>query len=117
MTKAGRLGPAESDEKVRIILNRVTRWGEAGVEYEADPRQVERLLEETGLEGDIKSVAAQCIKQLAAQIAEDKELPASECIAYRDRAARANYLSGDRPAVQFAAKESCRWMSKPSENI
>ena len=34
------------------LLNRVIRWTETGIEYEADPRQVERLLEEIELEGD-----------------------------------------------------------------
>ena len=29
--------------------------------------------------------------------------------------ALANYLSSDRPELQFAAKEVCRWMSCPSE--
>ena len=30
-------------------------------------------------------------------------------------AARADYLSADRPDWQFAAKEICRWMSAPTE--
>ena len=30
-------------------------------------------------------------------------------------AARANYLSADRPDRQYAAKEICRWMSAPTE--
>ena len=47
LTKGGRLGPGSGDSKVGVILNRIIRWTEAGVEYEADPRQVERLLEET----------------------------------------------------------------------
>ena len=51
LTKGGRLGPGEHDSKQGVILNRVIRWTPDGVEYEADPRQVERLLEETGLEG------------------------------------------------------------------
>ena len=33
----------------------------------------------------------------------------------RGVAARANYLSADRPDCQFAAKEICRWMVVPTE--
>ncbi len=35
--------------------------------------------------------------------------------AFRGAAARANYLAADRTDCQFAAKEVCRWMSKPTE--
>ena len=51
LTKGGRLGPGENDAKQGMILNRVIRWTTNGIEYEADPRQVERMLEENGLEG------------------------------------------------------------------
>ena len=30
-------------------------------------------------------------------------------------AARANYVSADRPVIHFAAKEICRWMAEPTE--
>ena len=66
------------------------------------------------LEG-ANSVATPGVKILAAQHENDEELPAAETTAYRARAARANYLSADRPDIQFAAKESCRWMSKPTK--
>ena len=32
------------------MLNRIVRWTTRGIEYEADPRQVEKLLREIGLE-------------------------------------------------------------------
>ena len=89
------------------------RWTATGIEYEADPRQVERMLEENRLEG-ANSVATPGIKLLATQIADDNELPENEVTGYRARAARANYLAADRPDIQFAAKEACRWMSKPT---
>ena len=113
LTKGGRLGPGDSDAKQGIILNRVIRWTATGIEYEADPRQVERMLEENSLEG-ANSVATPGIKLLATQIADDNELPENEVTGYRARAARANYLAADRPDIQFAAKEACRWMSKPT---
>ena len=52
LTVGGRLGPGPSDDKEATVLNRVIRWTESGVEYEADPRQVERLLEEMNLDSE-----------------------------------------------------------------
>ena len=44
-----RLGLGELDAKEGRALNRVIRWGDKHIEYEADPRQVERLIAECGL--------------------------------------------------------------------
>ena len=52
LTRGGRLGPAPEDDKEASVLNRIVRWTPAGIEYEADPRQVERLLVEVELEGE-----------------------------------------------------------------
>ena len=114
LTKGGRLGPGDSDDKQGVILNRIIRWTPDGIEYEADPRQVERLLEETGLEG-ANPVSTPGVKLLAQQYVDDKDLPDNELTAYRARAARANYLAADRPDIQFTAKEACRWMSRPTK--
>ena len=34
---------------------------------------------------------------------------------FRGSATRSNYLSADRVDCQFATKEICRWMAKPTE--
>ena len=39
-----------------------------------------------------------------------------EATRYRAAAARANYLSADRPDIQFTAKEACRFMAKPTKS-
>ena len=116
ITKGCRLGPGKADSKQGLILNRVIRLNEEGLEYEADPRQAERILEEIGLKS-ANSAAAPRVELLAQQISEDKELPASKCTAYRARAARGNFLAIDRHDAQFASKELCRWMSKPTEPV
>ena len=41
LTVGGRLGRGPSDDKEATVLNRVIRWTDSGIEYEADPRQVE----------------------------------------------------------------------------
>ena len=114
LRKGGRLGPGEKDEKEGLILNRVVRWTNEGLEYEADPRQVEKLLKEMQLEGT-NTCATPGVKALPEQVAEDKPLPTSEHTKFRGTSARGNYLAADRPDCQFAAKEICRWMAAPSD--
>jgi hypothetical protein len=43
-----RLGPGPGDAKEGRALNRVIRWCDGHIEYEADPRQAERLIAECG---------------------------------------------------------------------
>lgn len=45
-----RLGQRKSVDKEGRILNRMVRWTEACLEYKADPRQAEKIIEELGLE-------------------------------------------------------------------
>jgi hypothetical protein len=112
----GRLGPGVKDDKEATCLNRVIRWTSVGLEYEADPRQAEKLVEELELDGEgVKATVTPGIKALPAQIADDKPLDPSRHTMFRGIAARANYLAADRPDCQFAAKEICRWMSSPTE--
>ena len=74
----GRQGPGDQDSKDALMLNRAIRWTEQGLEYEADPRHGERLLEGLGLAGECKSVASPGLKPLLEQLGGDKVLPASE---------------------------------------
>ena len=56
MTIAPRLGPGEGDAKQGRVLNRIITWTQDGIELEADPRQIERLVNECGLNGAKPSV-------------------------------------------------------------
>ena len=113
LTVGPRLGPGPDDAKEACILNRIVRWETDAVEYEADPRQAEKLIRECGLDG-ANSVATPGLKESSAQLAEDKGLGTDLHTAFRAAAARANYLAADRLDVQFSAKEVCRWMSAPT---
>ena len=109
-----RLGPGPQDQKEGRVLNRVIRWLDDRIEYEADPRQVERLIAECGLEGS-NGVATPGVKATFKELEEDKPLPEHLNTAFRGAAARGNYLSADRLDLQFACKEVCRWMAKPTQ--
>ena len=108
-----RLGPGPTDAKEGRVLNRVIRWCADSIEYEADPRQVERLVSECGLAG-AQSMATPGVKVGFAELEADEELSPHLTTAFRGSAARGNYLSADRVDSQFACKEVCRWMSKPT---
>ena len=117
LKKGGRLGPGDQDCKELTVLNRVLRWTDKGVEYEADPRQGERLLESLSLDGDgCKAVATPGQKAEIEKLREDKPLSIDDHTMFRAIAARANYLAQDRIDLQFAAKEVCRFMSSPTES-
>ena len=117
LTVGGRLGPSKADDKEATVLNRIIRWTEEGLEYEADPRQIERLLEELDLDAEgVKGVVTPGVKTQAHQAQSETELPEDQHTRFRALAARANYLAADRPdGVMYAAKEICRFMSKPTD--
>ena len=114
ITISPRMGPGPQDAKEGRVLNRIIRWLEHSIEYECDPRQIERLVAECGLEG-AKAVATPGVKATFQELQEDgAELPGHLTTAFRGAAARGNYIAADRLDVQFACKEVCRCMSKPS---
>ena len=114
LTVGARLGPGKADDKEGLVLNRVVRWTSAGLEYEADPRQAEKLVVECKLEG-ANRVTTPGVKPLAHQLEAEQPLSQGEHTRFRGQAARANYPGPDRPDVIFAAKETCRGMAGPTD--
>ena len=114
LKEASRLGPRKEDDKEGRVLNRIVRWTDDGLEYEGDPRHVEKLLLELGLAGS-KPVSTPGIKASMEQHNSDEALHDSKVTHFRGLAARSNYLSADRPDCQFSAKEVCRFMAKPTK--
>ena len=114
LTTQPRIGPGRDDAKEGIILNRVVRWTSEGLEYEADPRQAEKLIQECGLR-DSNTMATPGLRASFAETENDKPLEARLHTAFRGAAARANYLAAGRIDVQLGAKEVCRWMAKPTQ--
>ena len=113
LTTQPRMGPAPEDAKEGLVLNRVLRWTDAGLEYEADPRQAEKLIGECGLTGS-NTAATPGVRVSFDEVEKDEALEERLHTAFRASAARANYLAADRIDCQFAAKEVCRWMATPS---
>ena len=115
LTIGGRLCPGANDDREATVLNRVVRWTAAGLQYEVDPRQVERLLTKVELAAEkANGSATPAAKALAHHVADEQELHPEMQTPYRAWVARANYLAADRTDCLFAAKEVCRFMSKPT---
>ena len=70
-------------------------------------------MEELGLQG-CNSVVTPGVKITQPELAREAELPVGKQTPFRAMAARANYLAADRPDLQFACKEVCRQMAKPT---
>ena len=115
LSKGGRLGPGPDDAKEGTVLNRVVRWTADGLEYEADPRQAEKLVADLGLNG-ANSIATPGARPTNEQPAAAQALESKLHTPFKSHAARGNYLASDRPDVQFSAKEICRFMSTPTDN-
>jgi hypothetical protein len=108
-----RLGDEDDDDKETDILGRRVRCTRAGFEYEADPRHREKILEALGLDEKSKGLS---VSGRVEEFVEGLEvLEAGECTSFRAVAARCNYLAQDAPDMQFAAKEICRDMAKPTQ--
>ena len=112
ITIGPRLGPGDNDAKEGRALNRIVRWCSDHVEYEADPRQAERLVTELGLEGS-QSMVTPGVRAAGTELTTDSELSARAATDFRGSAARGNYIGPDRIDAQFASKEICRYMAKP----
>ena len=96
-------------------MNRIVRWTSEGWEVEADPRHAELIVEQLGLQGSKPvSTPGTDLEAKEDKEEESEELAGDDVRLYRGLAARCNYLSLDRPDLQFAAKEACREMSKPT---
>jgi hypothetical protein len=135
------LGPDPEDDKEVSILNRVIRWSHSSLLYEADPRHVEKLLRDAGLE-NCNALNTPGIKEPAnsekswfegeGTLQEGVEgssgplsagtlgadgspyLARSEVRDYRSAVARCNYLAADRFEIAFTTKELCRSMANPT---
>ena len=120
--KTQRLGDGKDKAKEGQVLNRVVRRTTDGWELEADLRHAELIVKQFGLESG-NTVSTPGIASAGPRPddddnddSEEELLGPAESSVYRAIAARCNYLQPDRPDIQFAVKEPCRMMSKPTKS-
>jgi len=107
------LGPEVNDDKEVRILNRVVRWKPEMIEYEGDEKHVATVLNELGFDEHTKGLDAPLAKDHEPPEG-DEELDETMARSYRRLAATVNYISLDRPDLQFAASVLGRTMSRPT---
>ena len=110
----GIMGSGANDVKEVTILGRKLRWTEDGLEYEADPRHRLEVMKMTGLKDDSNAARGAAIKSKEVTKDDEKELECDEVTDFRAAAARLNYLGLDRSDIQYAVKEICQEMSRPT---
>ena len=115
--KSQYLGPEAGHASEIRVLNRVLRWTRKGVEYEADQRHSELIVREMGMQAakPVATPGASETKEEIKAYQTSPEMNRSDATVFRGLAARLNYLSMDRPDLQFSAKEVAKRMAKPRE--
>ena len=84
-----------------------------GYELEGDPRNAEVIIKALGLE-IANGISAPGMKDAKALEGEGEMLDQRQKTIFQSLSAKANYMSADRPDLQFSCKEVCRVMGSPS---
>ena len=110
------MGSGKNDIKEVTILGRTVRWTAEGLEYEADAGHRKNVMEAEGLEEDSKAVPGPAVKEDSGKAElDEQDLETEEHRRFRSEGATLNYLGQDRSDIQYAVKEICQGMSRPSE--
>ena len=104
------LGPGATETRTVNYLGREIRWTNEGLEYEADSKHVQILLQERQMTG-CRGVVSPGIKEVSTD--DEEPLDAADAHMHRRAAARLNYLAQDRMDIAYATKELARHMSIP----
>ena len=105
-------GP-ESGMKDEIqILNRTLRWTKEGITYEADQRHAEIVIKEMNMK-KANAVSTPTVPEPSEEAnsrSSSLDMTKDEASRFEGLVARVNYLSLDRPYLQFAAKTASQHM-------
>ena len=110
----GMIGDDQEDDKEIVILNRKLWWDGESLNLQPDPKHRIAILEAFGLKEDSKGLTIPSDRDEVTEAQDADLLNPFEATKFRSLGARANYLGLDRPDIQFATKELCRGMAKPS---
>ena len=109
------LGHEEKDDKEVVLLGRVVRWLGDKVEWEADPKHREKVLEYFGMDEGTRALGCNGDKDCKEEVGDEEELGKEESTVYRGLAARLNFMSQDCQDLQFPIKPCSREMAKPKK--
>ena len=104
------------DIKEVVILGRTLKFMEMCLEYTADGKHRDAILEELGLESESKSLGCPALgADKMDEPGDENELLKEDVTSFRSVAARSNYLGMDRSDIQYGVKELCATMSRPTQ--
>ena len=87
------LGEDSYDDKEVMILGRIVKWKEGGLEYEADPRHRSEVMKYFGFEEDSRALTVNGDKDIKEEEGDEEELIKTEGTVFRGLAARFNFMS------------------------
>jgi hypothetical protein len=97
-----------------VILGRTLRWKEWGIEWEADEKHRELLMDRFGFDKKTKSLDQNGDNEVHQDEEWEQEpLDTGESTEFTAAAARLNFLSQDSPELQYPAKEVSTEMATP----
>ena len=91
------MGKDSYDDKEVIILGRIVKWKEGGLEYEADPIYRSEVMKYFGFEEDSRALTVNGDKDIKEEEGDEEELIKTEAKVFRGLAARLNFMSLDNP--------------------
>ena len=95
-------------------MNRKLTWNGEALHLQPDPKHRAAILEAFGLKEGSKGLTIASDREEVTAEQDADLLNPFEATKFRTLGARANYLGLDRPDIQFATKEICRGMARPS---
>ena len=113
-----RLGPEAGDDKEVVILGRTVRWKPWGLEWLADQKHRELLMERFGYDDNTKPL--NCNGDNAEHQDDEADLVKlvkEEALEFRGAASRLNFLSQDSPELMYPAKEISQEMANPDKGV
>jgi hypothetical protein len=114
-----RLGFRDGDDRSIRLLNRLISFVPSTgpepdmITWEADPRHIELMAHQLGLQLESRAAAAPGLKAKRA-VLEGAELEAETQPLYRSVCMREAFLAQDRPDIMFVSKEAARAMARPT---
>ena len=107
------MGGDDEDDKEAVILGRIVRWREWGLEFEADRRHRIFLMEHFGFSEESGASGVNGDRERKEEKGEEEEMGMGEATKFRGLAARMNFVAQDSLDLQYPAKEVAREMARP----
>ena len=110
-----KLGLEKGWERQGKVLNCIVSCVDDGWTIEADPRHAELIVEQSGVEVACVAASPGVGGADDDDKDDDEDIVGTDLTRFRGVSARCKYLRFDRPDVQFATREICREMRKPTK--